>query len=921
MAYQPKSYRKFVATAATATLVATAIAPAALAASSFTDVAPKYKEAVDYLFDNGITKGKTEELFGTHQNITRGELAIWLTRALGLETAGAAPSGFADTAGTYYDAHVSVLKEEGILDGLSADKFGVNDYVTRGQMAKLLSNAYGLTSDEVAPFSDMGQWAPFINGLYAYEITSGKTETTFGTAENITRGDLAIFLFRADSLLVEDLAPEFNYEGEETIAVAYGAEFTAPVVTATDDIDEEVEVVSVITDAAGNELQAIDTKKPGTYTITYTAEDSAGNVSELELTVVVAEAVTPAVESVSAINANEILVTFNKELNETSAETIANYSIDTVALKGSDVVTLNADKKSVTITLGTDGTGVLTDGLLDNNTAYEVAVAKGLLAADNTEMEAKQSKTLLFIDKAAPVLNSISSLENGNIVLTFNERLEEGTKPYIVLNEVTVSASNVTVNADGTVTIAAADSAVVGLESGKSYTAVVSGAEDLIGNTMELVTKTFTYTVKNAEPTLLTAKADGETSIELKFDEALLANLADNSTVKVFKGSTQITSTPTTGDNITFDLALDYDDVFAAGETSANITVVVEGYKDAQGNVGQKVTKNVTLTKDVTKPTVTKAVYDAATGYVTLTFSEGLDAATQAVYAPKLFVTDVNGVKYDVTTTDGVATELVTLADVTAGDKTITFDAGDFVNGTYALTIQAGAFTDEANTVNGIATTTVNFTKGNATDADAPTFDSAVEVVKGQFTATFSEPVKGGAVSGSATDLANYKLNGAALPAGTTIYLNEAKTVATITLPEGAIAASGVKLLTVSNVQDVSGKVMTETTRTVSLTENTKPVLQSAKVINNGELELTFSEKVSDAASLDFSDFEVTVNGVAVTEAVGVTAASATNKFVITVSDANLATGTIVVKVSDTADATDFAGNEIVTGTTVTATR
>jgi hypothetical protein len=65
MAYQPKSYKKFVATAATATLVASAVAPVAFAAkpaSEFTDVAPQYKEAVDYLIDNTIVLVKHQQL-------------------------------------------------------------------------------------------------------------------------------------------------------------------------------------------------------------------------------------------------------------------------------------------------------------------------------------------------------------------------------------------------------------------------------------------------------------------------------------------------------------------------------------------------------------------------------------------------------------------------------------------------------------------------------------------------------------------------------------------------------------------------------------------------------------------------------------------------------------------------------------------
>jgi|GEM_PF-2523951 len=936
MAYQPKSYKKFVATAATATLVASAIAP--VASASFTDVNSNYTNAVDYLVQHGIANGFTETTFGITADIKRGDAAVMIANALGLDTDAAADQGFTDL-NTRVAGAVNAIVEAGIANGKTETTFAPDLPITRQEVAKMLANAYGLTATTDAGFEDVNSnWMPYVSALVEAEVAFGYNDTTFGSTDKVTRGQFALFVYRAEGSPIPAPAVaslDINAEGDEfTLVFGEALPEGADLNYVLENYDIQVNG-SEITEA---QVTALDLKLKSASADMKTVVVSHTDLDELATTLggtsvslqiggksdVHTFDLTAEVVSVSAINANEIQITFNKELNKASAETEANYTIDTAALAGADAVTLNADKKSVTIKFATDGTGVFLDGLLDNNKAYEVAALKGILAADGTVLESTQSKTILFVDKTAPVLSAITSLENGNVVVSFNERLDVATKPAIVLNEVTVNPTNVTVNANGTVTILATDAAVAGLASGQSYTAVVSGAKDLIGNTMGLVTKTFTYVVKNAEPTLLTATADGETSIELEFDEALSTNLVNNVTVKVYKGAQQITSTPTTADNTTFDLGLSYADVFAAGENSVNLTVVVEGYKDVQGNLGQKITRNVTVTKDVVKPTVTKTAYDAATGEVTLTFSEELDAATQADYAAKMFVTDINGVKYNVVPTiSGTgATELLTLADVVAGDKTISFNATEFANGTYALTIQSGALTDTANTANAIATTSVNFTKGNVSDADAPTFDAAVEVVKGQFTASFSEPVKGGAVSGSATALSNYKLNGAALPAGTTIYLNETKDIATITLPANAITTSGVKLLTVNNVQDLSGKAMAETTRTISLTENTNPVLTSAKVVNNSELELTFSENVNNAVALDFSDFEVTVNGIAVTEGVNVIASpSANNKFVIAVTDANLATGTIVVKVADNADATDAAANALVTGTTVTATR
>ncbi|HEY4565960.1 MAG TPA: bifunctional metallophosphatase/5'-nucleotidase, partial [Savagea sp.] len=80
------SYKKFVAGAATATLVASAIAPVAAAADSknFTDVNDRYKDAVDYVVSKGVN-GLSDTQFGVQQNIKRVDAAVFIAKALELD--------------------------------------------------------------------------------------------------------------------------------------------------------------------------------------------------------------------------------------------------------------------------------------------------------------------------------------------------------------------------------------------------------------------------------------------------------------------------------------------------------------------------------------------------------------------------------------------------------------------------------------------------------------------------------------------------------------------------------------------------------------------------------------------------------------------------------------------------------------------
>jgi hypothetical protein len=204
MAYQPKSYRKFVATAATATLVASAVTPALAAptqsADVFTDVSANYKQAVEYVVSNNIAVGVNDTQFGVAQNLKRSDAAIIIAKALEIMNEDAAPSGFTDVPERAAIA-VNSLKAAGIINGKTATKFGAGDTLTRGEMALILAKAYALKGGNTAdlPFTDVSdRYETAVAALVEAGITSGKTATKFGTADPIKRGEFAIFIWRAE---------------------------------------------------------------------------------------------------------------------------------------------------------------------------------------------------------------------------------------------------------------------------------------------------------------------------------------------------------------------------------------------------------------------------------------------------------------------------------------------------------------------------------------------------------------------------------------------------------------------------------------------------------------------------------------------------------------------------------------------------
>lgn len=196
--------------AASAAVIAVASVAAPISAASkhpFTDVGTKYEEAVSFLFENEILSGKNSTQFGTQQALTRGDAAVIMARTLGVDTELSPDAGFTDLNDRVRGA-VNGLAELGIVAGVTDTQFKPNDTLTRGAMAKFLVLGFGLEEEEGSetPFTDVGGvFTPYINSLYGLGITNGKTETSYGTYLNITRGEFANLLYKTISYIIDNI--------------------------------------------------------------------------------------------------------------------------------------------------------------------------------------------------------------------------------------------------------------------------------------------------------------------------------------------------------------------------------------------------------------------------------------------------------------------------------------------------------------------------------------------------------------------------------------------------------------------------------------------------------------------------------------------------------------------------------------------
>jgi hypothetical protein len=92
----------------------------------------------------GITRGNADGTFAPDATITRGQMAAFLNRAFDLDAGSETP--FTDIEDSEFAADIAALYASGITVGTSDTTFSPEDEVSRGQMATFLARGLGLGS-------------------------------------------------------------------------------------------------------------------------------------------------------------------------------------------------------------------------------------------------------------------------------------------------------------------------------------------------------------------------------------------------------------------------------------------------------------------------------------------------------------------------------------------------------------------------------------------------------------------------------------------------------------------------------------------------------------------------------------------------------------------------------------------------------
>ena len=176
----------------------------------FADAANHWaKEAINDMGSRMVVSGVDSGLYQPDRDITRGEFAAIIVKALGLEP-GKGSNNFSDVSSSaWYCEYIKTAGEYGIITGYGSGRFGPNDKITREQAMTMIAKAMkltdleaGISSDDIstllAGFGDAFQAAAYakesIAACVKTGIVSGKGGKLLAPKDEITRAEVAVMV-------------------------------------------------------------------------------------------------------------------------------------------------------------------------------------------------------------------------------------------------------------------------------------------------------------------------------------------------------------------------------------------------------------------------------------------------------------------------------------------------------------------------------------------------------------------------------------------------------------------------------------------------------------------------------------------------------------------------------------------------------
>ncbi|MFD2683105.1 S-layer homology domain-containing protein [Bacillus seohaeanensis] len=554
MAYQPKSYRKFVATAATATLVASAVAPAASAAGLSDIDNHRHEDAIKNLVEKEIISGYPDGTFRPDTTITRAEGAIMIARALGILGEGETPeTDFSDVheMTQAYEAIVK-LEEKGIISGYPDGTYRPDESITREAIAKYLVLAFqdrfedadgdGTKFTDVSGDSALGK---YVEQLLNAGVTEGVNETQFGSKQEMKRGDFAAFTHRTLELEEKVVVPEVvgvsaiaDNQVELTFSTEVSEDTTEDNFSVSDRTVTGVEVNgktvvltlnSALADGTEYEVTAADvynannTEKLDSYTGTVTyqvadVEDVTINKTDFRANVgtKITNYVTVKDSDGKVVSIEDYQVTAVESKNTTIVEETNGEVLN----PGTTEVRVKVEYKNGE-TIWSDWTEVSVEGVtVSDDATYGFVDSVGDIPENEVEFAAN-AKDYLYSDGDSETLVLFKNYANGD---SMGRHVDLGSDSLdnVTITNNTTTLIDVTQDAEGSLTVSS-------LQNGKTGTASITVKGEIEGQSF---TNELTFEVKASPAATSISSLDKVTLLPNKLAGTTDTNLADKAAIQ-----------------------------------------------------------------------------------------------------------------------------------------------------------------------------------------------------------------------------------------------------------------------------------------------------------------------------------------------------------------------------------------------------
>ena len=526
-----KATKKFLATSTAVIIAASAIVPAASAAS-FKDIKGNaHENAIISLADQGIIGGYPDGTFKPNQNLTRSDVVKLLGKylvSLGHEipTDYKTKMRFTDLTAKSQDEllqYAALVKDLGVFQG-SAGQLLHKDQLRRDQMATVLVRAFKVIKeyDYVAPMNEAAYKSTItdltkttaehqeaIKTLAYHGVTKS---ATFSPKDPTKRGQFASFLYNMLKVNVPKPAPVAPVEPPKPVLTIKTVEVQAADKLRVVLSDDKAYIVTLKTSL----LENVETE------VTFEIGDKSYT------TKVKYEVPDLKVTSITNPNGGQVAITFNQPVKLDAAldQTAINKLVQVYGVDRSGQVLLSKaqlseDKKTLTATInastGLEGRyRVVVDGI-------ESATAKKLVKYDEV--------VALIADKTAPAIAKVENISATKVKVTFTEPVNNpvGAMRFTLVNGSIVTGITGTVERNATeVILDVANTSANGrlLDPGTTINVVFGTIIDLANN-LSAPNPLTTYITKGNKdgvvPTLSTVTQLGAKKFKLTFSEELRA--------------------------------------------------------------------------------------------------------------------------------------------------------------------------------------------------------------------------------------------------------------------------------------------------------------------------------------------------------------------------------------------------------------